>query len=294
MRGAYIHHANFSFKGRSVAFSTHDASVISMLSALFDLPVREHGRADHAVSLREEADNLVVHTSQGRQTRCAKLSDAIVALAQTIPFMLLPFKTDYVLHGGAFITGGKAHLFLGPGYIGKSTLALEAWFMGYEILGDDYLLFDLSTATLQAVPKPLKLRKVDQALLERLEKAVVPHSYCLGDMGGSSTLILSRGLPRMVALDRKVPIGSIHLLARTCDKTSCCHPADKHQFFRAIYQQLVAAPRTNLDILKCLSSMFRDGRVSALHIGENAAAAAVAAMVTRPSWVQSISYPNAI
>ena len=93
----------------------------------------------------------------------------------------------------------------------------------------------------------------------------------------------------MTALQHKVPIASIHVLVRTADKTSCCNPADQHQFVRLIYEQLVAAPRNNLDILKCLSPVFRDGRVWALHVGENAAAAAVEAIVTRDSETGAMS-----
>ena len=184
----------------------------------------------------------------------------------TIPVMLLPFKSSYILHGGAFIADGKCHLFIGPGHIGKSTLALEAWRKGYDIVGDDYLLLDLKTTTVGAVPKPLKLRLAGGVLPERLEEIVAPRDYCLG-YARDWTLVLSRSLPRMTALHRKVPIASIQLLVRTADKTSSCNPVDKHQFLQSIYQQLIAAPRNNLDIFKCLSPVFRDGRVSALHIG---------------------------
>jgi hypothetical protein len=283
MRESNIHRANFSFMDRSVTLSTHDISVISKLSVLFDLPVEEQGPASYSIALHEEAGSLIVHTSHGLHERYETLSDAVVALAISIPVMLLPFKTDYVLHGGAFIAGGKAHLFLGPGHIGKSTLTLEAWLMGYEVLGDDYLLLDLSTTTVQAVPKPLKLRIPENALPERLMGFIEPHNYCLGYTRESWTLILSRGLPHMTPLNRNVPIGSIHLLARTDDKTSSCCPADKHQFIRSLYQQLVAAPQSNLDILRCFSTMYDEGRVFALHIGENAVATAVAAMVASAS-----------
>lgn len=280
MTGSDIHRANFAFMGQSVAISAHHNSVIAKLGALFDLPVADYGPADYSIAVRRDCGSFVVDTSHGLRERHETLSDAIVALAMTIPVMLLPFKSNYILHGGAFVADGKCHLFIGPGYAGKSTLALEAWRRGYEIVGDDYLLLDLSTTTVQAVPKPVKVRLADCSLPECLEKIIPPHDYCLGYARGSWTLILGRSLPRMTALQHKVPIASIHVLVRTADKTSCCNPADQHQFVRLIYEQLVAAPRNNLDILKCLSPVFRDGRVWALHIGENAAAAAVEAIVT--------------
>jgi len=278
MREADSYRANFSFNDQSVAFITHDASVISKLSALFDLPVKQHSPANHSIALREEAGGFAIHANR-RSKHYSTLSGATVALAQAIPFMLLPFETGYVLHGGAFIANERAHLFLGPGYVGKSTIALEAWLMGYEVLGDDYILLDLSTATVQAVPKPLKLRRPDNILPKPLAKVIAPDSYCLGYAEDSWVLILSRGLPRMIPLHRKVPIGSIHLLERTDDNTSSCRLADKHQFLRSIYQQTVSAPRNNLDVLRCLSATFGEGRVFALHVGTNSADKAVAAMV---------------
>ncbi len=281
MRQSSIHCANFFFIGQSVALSADHDFIISKLAALFDLPVMDYGPADYSITLRRDADGFVVDTSHGLHERYETISDALVALAMMIPVMLLPFKSKYIVHGGAFIANGKCHLLIGPGHIGKSTLALEAWRRGYEILGDDYLLLDLSTTTLQAVPKPLKLRLADGALPECLEKIITPRDYCLGYARDSWTLILSRGLPRMTALQHMVPIASINLLMRTADKTSYCHPASRHQFLGSIYEQLVAAPRNNLDIFKCLSPMFRDGHVSTLHIGENATAAAVEAIVAR-------------
>jgi hypothetical protein len=282
MGKADIYHARFSFMDRSVALSTHDASVIATLSALLDLPVEADGPADYSIAVREEAGGVAVVTKYECKPYDT-LSGAVVALAQAIPYFLLPYAPGYVVHGGAFIADGKAHLFLGPGHVGKSTIALEAWLMGYEVLGDDYLWLDLTTATVQAVPKPLKLRRSDNSLPERLNKVLAPESYCLGHTEDLWALILSRGLPRMAPLHQTFPIGGIHLLERSGDTTSACRPAEKHRFVRSIFEQLAKAPRNDLDIVRCLSAIFRDGRVTALRVGHNATAAAVTAMVASAS-----------
>ena len=130
--------------------SRHTTIPLSQNSERFDLPVADYGPADYSIAVRRDCGSFVVDTSHGLRERHETLSDAIVALAMTIPVMLLPFKSNYILHSRAFVANGKCHLFIGPGYAGKSTLALEASRRGYEIVGDDYLLLDLSTTTVQA------------------------------------------------------------------------------------------------------------------------------------------------
>ena len=276
------HRAVFVFKNRRVEISTPDASVLSRLSALIDLPFAEHGVADCSIALVEDAGRLAVRSTQTCKFYDT-LSGAVAALAQTIPFWLLPFGEGYVLHGGAIVAGGKAHVFLGPGHVGKSTLALEAWLMGYEVLGDDYLLLDPQTVTIQPVPKPVKLRLAGGALPERLSHILTPEDYCLGYMDDAWTLILSRALPRMTPLHRNLPIASLHLLTRSGAKETYCEPVGRHAFFRAAFDQTVAAPKNDLDILRCFLPMLGEGRVFSLHVGTGGSAAAVETMIAAAS-----------
>ncbi len=46
----------------------------------------------------------------------------------------------------------------GPGRAGKSTLVLEAWLNGAEVIGDDMFLLDAAAGTVAPAPKPLKVR----------------------------------------------------------------------------------------------------------------------------------------
>lgn len=280
------HRAFFAFKNRRVEFSAPDAVVLSRLSALIDLPFiesgAEHGAVDCSIALAEDAGRFAVRSAQTCKLYDT-LSGAVAALTQTIPFWLLPFGEGYVLHGGAIVAGGKAHVFLGPGHVGKSTLALEAWLMGYEVLGDDRLLLDPQTVTIEAIPKPMKLRPGGGAVPERLSRILKEDDYCLGYGDDAWTLILSRALPRMTPLHRSLPIASLHLLTRSGAKETTCEPADKHAFFRAAFDQTVTAPKNGLDILRCFLPMLGDGRVFALHIGQGVAPAAVETMITAAS-----------
>ena len=283
MREARIERARFSFMDRSVAIATEDASVIPALSALIDLPAEEPGPGGQSIAVRCEHGSVTVETSfECKHYQTA--SDAIVALAQAIPYFLLPYATGYILHGGALVDDeGKAHLFLGPGFVGKSTIALEAWLMGHEVLGDDYLWLDPLAAVVRAVPKPLKLRRSDDRLPERLVPLLAPGTYRFGQMDKQWILLLSRGLARMAPLHRSFPVGGIHLLERTGEPASTAYPADKQRFVRSIFEHLAKGPANNLDIVRCLSGIFHDGRVTSLRIGHNGAAAAVSAMIASRS-----------
>lgn len=264
--------------GRSVAIAAEEASVVPALSALMDLPAEEPGPADCSVAVRYDGGSIAVETNLDRR-RYETPSDAIVALAQAVPYFLLPYASGYILHGGALIAGEEAHLFLGPGFVGKSTIALEAWLKGYEVLGDDYLWLDPAAAVVRAVPKPLKLRCKDNTLPEQLVPLLAPGTYRFGRSDKQWALLLSRSLPRMTPLHRSFTVGGIHLLERTDEPTSARRPADKQEFLRSIFAHLARGPRNNLDIVRCLSGVFHSGRVTRLRIGRDCAAAAVSAMI---------------
>ncbi len=268
--------------GRSVAVEAEDPSIIPALAALIDLPAEEPGPADHSVAVRHDGGGIAVETKSGCK-RHPTPSDAIVALAQSLPYFLLPYAKGYILHGGALVADGKAQLFLGPGFVGKSTIALEAWLMGYEVLGDDYLWLDPAAAVIQAVPKPLKLRRSDDTLPERLVRFLAPGTWRFGRVDEQWALLLSRSLPRMARLHRSFPVGGIHLLERTDGRASTCSPAGRQQFVQSIFEHVAKGPRNNLDIIRCLSGVFHGGRVTRLRVGCNAAAAAVSAMIAGAS-----------
>jgi len=279
---APIDHAKFSFMGRSVAIATEEASVVPALSALMDIRVEDSGPADYCVTVRHDGESIAVETKVDCK-RYETPDDAIVALAQAVPYFLLPYARGFILHGGALIADGKAHLFLGPGFVGKSTIALEAWLMGYEVLGDDYLWLDPTAAVVQAVPKPLKLRRKDNSLPEQLVPLLAPGTYRIGQADRQWALLLSRGLPRMAPLHRGFPVGGIHLLERTDESASVLRPADKHEFVQSIFGHLAKGPHNNLDIVRCLSGVFYSGRVTRLRVGRGCAAAAVSAMIASES-----------
>lgn len=276
------HRAFFAFKNRRVELSVPDAAVLGQLATLIDLPFAEPGAADCSIALAEDAGRFAVRSGETCKVYDT-LSGAVAALAQSIPFWLLPFGEGYVLHAGAVLADGKAHVFLGPGHVGKSTLALEAWLMGHEVLGDDYLLLDPQSVTVEAVPKPMKLRPGSGAVPERLARVLAPDDYCLGYGDDAWTLILGRALPRMTPLHRSLPVASLHLLTRSGAKETTRRPADKNAFYRAAFDQTVAAPKNGLDVLRCFLPMLGAARVFALDVGEGDAPRAVETMLAAAS-----------
>jgi hypothetical protein len=195
------------------------------------------------------------------------LESAIAALAGMIPFGLLQHGAAHVLHGGAVLVNGRAHLFLGPGHIGKSTLAFYAWMKGHEVIGDDYLILDPSTSSVQATPKPLKLRLSAPSPPDDFVRRAASEQYLVGQSEGAWALLLSRGLPRMTPIGRSVPIGRIHFLSRDGRAQTLDHQVTKAEAVKGIFDYLIAAPRNNLDVVRSLARLFERRAVSGLHVG---------------------------
>lgn len=253
-------------------------AVSQRLASLLDLSAASSGPSDHLIVLRETARGLEIH-SDGNVRHVADLDAAVASLAQSMPYWLLPHQIDHVLHAGAIVVDGQAHLFMGPGYAGKSTLALEALLMGHEVMGDDYLILDLAACTVRATPKPIKLRRPSRSLPDRLESVLASDLYCMGQVGEEWALLLSRKLLRQTPLDAELPIGSVHFLKRADGVAVVSRPASAHEFYQLIFHQVVTAPQENLDVLRSFAQLVAGGMVFSLDVGTGSSARAVEAVV---------------
>ena len=195
-----------------------------------------------------------------------------------MPSLLLDQPDGYELHAGALAVGDVAHLFLGPSHSGKSTLALEAWLAGHEVLGDDYLLAAAGGA-LSGVPKPLKIRLSEPSLPGRLEGRLPAGGYVLGQLEGEPCLVLSRSLPGMAAAGRRHRIGSVHILSRAPGRQTLKRPASRHEAIAALLAQTFVGSRSSLGVLRCFAPVLRARRAFVLEVGEHDQAGAVAALL---------------
>ena len=99
-------------------------------------------------------------------------------LNQVLP-RLLALRGRTVLHGSAVAIGSAAVGFLGDSGMGKSTLAASFGLNGYEVLADDGLVLDDTSAGFVVVPSFPTLRLLDasaSALLRRSPQSVGKHA----------------------------------------------------------------------------------------------------------------------
>lgn len=268
----------FAFADRRVTVAAEDA-ILARLAHLLDLEPQAAGAAPDLVVTRT-ANGYAIRSGD-RDRHCRTRDEALLALSQTVPYRLLPMTQRYILHAGAIIAGGAAHLFLGPAYSGKSTLAFAAWQGGHDVIGDDYLLLDPETMTVEAAPKPLKIRCIDGRIPDGIARTPDPDDYCFGLLVSLPTLVLSRRLPHIVSLYRRVPVGAIYLLEPRGAGPTRIAAADRYAFFRAPLDQTISAPGAGLDMLRLFRPLLREGRAFSLHAGQNDAAGAVRLMAGR-------------
>ena len=115
------------------------------------------------------------------------------------------------MHTAGVRVGSGLLLLSGEGRIGKSSLMLEAWQSGLEVLGDDWLLFSTDFTGMSPVPKPLKPRmtSVQFRALGRLAR--------FGTLFGETRLLIGRGEGFYNVWDQPLPIGAVVFIERSDD-----------------------------------------------------------------------------
>lgn len=192
----------------------------------------------------------------------------------------LPLPAGRLLvHGAAVVRAGAAWLLLGPGWSGKSTLTLEAWLRGVEVIGDDMLLLDPLAGTVEAMPKPMKVRLAAARVPDRLKHVPARHR-AMGSAGQEreKLILLGRGLPGMAALGRPVPLGGAFLLRRHAGPGWWTEPVAKPALVEAVLGEVRARPEARLLALKPFFLLLREGAVQALVVGEGAAGEAASVL----------------
>jgi hypothetical protein len=267
----------FGLLARSVSLGGVRGALLDRLAALLALPAG-HGRGERHVCCTLRDGRYLVRTGVSTQV-CGSRADLLAVLATTVPSLLLDQPGWYQLHAGALAEGDVAHLFLGPSCSGKSSLALEAWLAGQQVIGDDYLLVEAASGDLLGVPKPLKIRLPDLALPERLA-ALPVDGRVLGRLEGGPGLLLGRNLPRMVPACRRHRIGSVHILRRVGGRRSRKRPASRHEAIAALLEQTFVGAQSSLGVLRPFAAALREQRIHVLEAGEDDLAGALALLLS--------------
>jgi hypothetical protein len=116
------------------------------------------------------------------------------------------------MHAAGVRVGDGILLLSGEGRIGKSSLALEAWRRGFELLGDDWLLFSDNFSGVLPVPKPLKAR-MTPAQFEALTLPAGRASARFGTLFGETRVLIGREYGFYNSWDQPLPVRSLVFLS---------------------------------------------------------------------------------
>ena len=141
--------------------------------------------------------------------------ELFILLATLVPACLMD-KVDLSrrLHAAGIRVGKKALLISGEGRMGKSSISLTAWLRGYEILGDDWLLFSNDYLGMFPIPKPLKPRMTAEqfATLKRSPQA---ENAVFGRLLEETRALIGRQEGFCNDWDKPVPVGAMIFLDRS-------------------------------------------------------------------------------
>ena len=179
----------------------------------------------------------------------------------------------HLLHGGAVVRDGAAWAILGPGRSGKSTLVLETWLNGAEVIGDDMFLLDAATGMVAPAPKPLKVRLAGPRLPAGL-MGLPPEDCALGPVENEqeTALLLGRLLPRIVPMETAIPLGGAFLLRRVSEPGWRTEPVAKIQLIQTVFAETRVSSDRALTVLHPFLELLKNGRVQTLVVGEGASA----------------------
>ena len=213
--------------------------------------------------------------------RCGKNEeDLLLHLALGLHEFLWSGAGWHVVHGAALVQGGEAWLFLGPSRAGKSTLAAEGWLQGLEVLGDDMVLLHAAEGTLEAIPKPLKVRlPIGATPPARLAARLVPGMWAHGVAYDDPALLLGRATGGFAPVERRYPFGGAVVLERDHGRPGWrLARADRLALVRAVIEQTFVGPERGLAVLEPFRRLLERGRAFTLRVGDGATAEAVAAV----------------
>jgi len=147
-----------------------------------------------------------------RQYAVSSTEDLFLLLNTLVPARLIEMVgVGRRMHTAGVRVGNGLLLLSGEGRIGKSSIMLEAWRSGLEVLGDDWLLFSNDFAGMSPVPKPLKPRMTSAQFMEFGRPAR------FGTLFGETRLLIGRGEGFYNVWDQPLPIGAVVFIERSDD-----------------------------------------------------------------------------
>ncbi len=148
-----------------VVFS-NDNSIANAISTLFGNPPQIDSGSPQFfnITVLKLYDNSYLLDFHGKRIR----TRFPVQVIENILFSETVFDPSvFPLHGGGIETGGKAHLFLAPTHVGKTTLIAYLTQRGYPYINDDRILIDMDTHSVIPDATPIHLRPESIPILKQ-------------------------------------------------------------------------------------------------------------------------------
>lgn len=204
--------ARWTWAGASMVIHPGTPAISDWLTRFTGLSP-EPAAADEAPLIRFLGDNQAIVGLHDRQS--FDTYEALLAwLALTVSDELGRRSTAVLLHSASFLVEGVVTLVCGQPFSGKSTTALLALNAGLHLLGDDIVHLHPQPGTVQACPRPLKLRRLPSSL------DLLPHQSLL-DQSLPATLdnepswLIPRHEACMAPVGPIWPVGRIFHLTRS-------------------------------------------------------------------------------
>lgn len=204
----------WTWAGATLAIDTGNPSLVDWLSRFTGLSP-EPAIPDEMPLIRLLGGNEAIVGLHDRQP--FKTHEALLAwLALTVSDELGRRSNAVLLHSASFLVDGSATLVCGQPFSGKSTTALLALNAGLQLLGDDIVHLHSQPGTVQACPRPLKLRRLPSSLDILPRRALLDQSLP-ATLDDEPSWIIPRQEAVMAPVGPVWPVGQIFHLSRSND-----------------------------------------------------------------------------
>lgn len=151
----------------------------------------------------------------------ASQTDVFMMLATLVPANLME-KAGVTrrMHAAGIRVGDRVVLISGEGHMGKSSISLMAWRRGYQILGDDWLLFSDDFTGMAPIPKPLKAR-MTAAQFTEFKATTDAGQAVFGNVISETRVLIARDAGFYNDWDRPLPVGALVFLDRDGTDAAC-------------------------------------------------------------------------
>lgn len=207
-----------SWKDVSAVVSGVDPTMADDLAVCLALcPPTPASEEPRDITVTHSSDSVTVQFGTQRHS-VASQTDLFFLLTTLVPASLMEKAgVSRRMHAAGIRVGGKLLLVSGEGRMGKSSISLAAWRRGFDVLGDDWLLFSDDFTGMSPIPKPLKARMTG-AQFAALTASAAEMTMTFGSLLGETRALIGRGDGFYNQWDAPLLVGALVFLDRPDDR----------------------------------------------------------------------------